>query len=166
MTQAARRITATYAYHPANQEPDLTLPTEVVAHYLCGVPPGPLRGNFGPLEFSLKTDGVLEPLKISTDGVWAVLTDGRQRLRLAQKLGITELPVQVVPDNMIRMPMEYGRAVLESELSDWVTDHLWAHADHEVIRHQVGARLSSGGIPASVYLRCTCSCGSFWKEEA
>ena len=65
MTQAIGRINTTYAYHPANQVSDLNLPTEVVAHYMT-VRPGPLRGDYSSLEFSLKTEGVQSPLRIAT----------------------------------------------------------------------------------------------------
>lgn len=166
MTQAAaRRITATYAYHPADIVADLTLPIDAVAHYATHRP-GPLRGNFAPLEFSIRNDGVQQPLRIATDGVWAVLIDGHHRLRIAQELGVKKLPVQVVPDNMRRMSYKYGRAALEPILAEWIPENLWAHTTHEVIRRIVGSRSAAGGIPASTYLRCDCSCGANWKEEA
>lgn len=166
MTQSIGLITSTYAYHPATEEPDLVVPTEVVAHYWTQRP-GPLRGDFAPLEFALKTEGVQKPLRIATDGQWAVLIDGHSRLRIARKLGIIELPIQVVPDNLRRMPMKYGRAALEPVVAEWVSANIRVHVDHEVLRRRVGAKMSSGGIPdTSLYLRCECSCGSKWKEEA
>ena len=166
MTQAqARRITATYAYHPGEVVADLTVPTDVVAHYATHRP-GPLRGNFQALEFSITNDGIQVPLRIATDGVWGVLIDGHHRLRIAQQSGVKKLPIQVVPDNMRRMSYKYGRAALEAHLTEWVPEHLWAHDTHEVTRRIVGNRSSAGGIPASMYVRCDCCCGANWKEEA
>jgi hypothetical protein len=165
MTQAeARRITATYAYHPAEMKADLTIPTDAVAHYATHRP-GPLRGDFQPLEFSIRNDGVRQPLRIATDGVWGVLTDGHHRLRIARQLGVKKLPVQVVPDNMRRMSYKYGRAALEPFLAEWIPEHLWVHTTHEVIRRRVGSPSPAGGIVSSTYLRCDCSCGANWKEE-
>jgi ParB-like nuclease domain len=136
MTQAVARIVSTYAYHPANNNPDLVIPTEAVEHYNYERP-GPLRGNFSPLRHSLATEGVLSPLVIATDGQWGTLRDGNHRLRLAKELGIVELPVQIVPDNMRRISMKFGRAVLENHVLSWIPENLWVHTTHEIIRRRV-----------------------------
>jgi hypothetical protein len=166
MTQTTpRRITATYAYHPADDVPDLVLPTEVIGHYVTTSSQIPLRGHFGALEHSLATNGVLQPLRIHTDGVSGVLTDGHHRYRIGAKLNITEMPLQVIPDNMRRMSARYGRPALEPHLAEWVIANLWSHDGHDPVRHKVGDR-STGGTFSNSYLRVVCSCGSTWKEEA
>lgn len=157
----ARRITTTYAYRPADATPDLILPTAVVGHYVLP-PHGPVRGDFSHIEHSLADVGVQSPVRIHTDGVFAVLTDGHTRYRLCSKLNIPSMPVQVVPDSMVRMPLTFGRPVLEPELKEWVDGHLWAHDGHEVIRHKIGERDQF----QNSFIKCACSCGARWKENA
>jgi hypothetical protein len=157
-----RRILTTYAYHPGDATPDLVLPTAIVGHYVIAPPRGPIRGDFSALEHSIAEVGVQSPVRIHTDGVFAVLTDGNSRHRLATKLDIVDMPVQVIPDNLRRMPLPYGRPVLEPELKEWVQGHLWAHDEHEVFRRQVG----TPGMLKNAFLKCSCSCGARWKEEA
>lgn len=165
MTQAApRQIMTTYAYHPANNEADLFLPTDIVGRYVTG-PRVPLRGNFDALRQSMSLDGVLEPLRIRTNGIFGILADGHSRHRLAIQMGIEELPIQVIPDSLRRVSAQYGHPVLDETLAAWVAENLWRHLDHEVTRHRIGKQTGMAITP-NIYLKCVCSCGATWKEGA
>lgn len=161
----SRRISTTFAYHPADDTADLIMPTSAVGNYVLQGARGPAaRGsNIINLRSSILADGVLSPVRINTDGVSGVLTDGHNRYRLAKELGIEEMPVQVVPDNLRRMSAKYGRPALEPILREWIVDNLWAHEGHDVSQHKIGAR--TGGISSNTYLKCVCSCGAAWKAE-
>lgn len=154
-----RRITTTYAYHPANDEADLELPTSVVSYYQ--VSPGMIarRPIAATLQSSIKESGVLSPVKIYTDGVFAKLGDGHHRLKIASSQGVPTMPVQVIPDSMRRAP---NRVALEPELAAWIAGNLWIHETHEVSRRLVGQRKT--GLMGNAFTACTCSCGATWKE--
>jgi hypothetical protein len=154
-----RRITTTYAYHPASDEPDLELPTSVVGYYL--VSPGMVgrRPIAAALQSSISAQGVLSPVKIYTDGVFAKLGDGHHRLKIASSQGIPTMPVQVIPDAMKR---SLNRVALEPELAAWIEGNLWIHETHEVSRRLVGQRKT--GLMGNAYTMCECSCGAQWKE--
>lgn len=156
-----RTIKTTYAYHPANDKADLKLATDVVARYAAM--PTPNRAN-PTVEADIAANGVLSPLLIRTNGTQGLLVDGHGRVAIAQKLGIKKLPVQVVPDNFRRTRHHGGFPSLDQVIADWVTDNLWAHEGHEVVRHLVGG--GPGSIKANKYAKCTCSCGAHWKEES
>lgn len=155
-----RRITTTHAYHPASQELDLELPVGVVQHYQVALPLIP-QGPVSPdLDASIRASGVLTPVHIYTDGVFAVLKDGHHRLQSAILQGLATIPVQVIPDSMKR---ETNQVALEPELAAWVETNLWAHEDHDVDRRVIGQR--QGGTLGNSYMICVCSCGAGWKEE-
>lgn len=160
----ARTITTTYAYHPADDKPDLYLPTDVAARYHVVETAHRLRID-PTLEWDIKQKGVLKPLKLYTNGVSGILGDGNHRLRIAVKLGLDELPVQVLPDSLRRMSSQRGYPTLDAVTKEWAADWLWSHAEHTVTRHIIGAK-STGGIDPHLFKRCTCSCGASWREEA
>src|ERR1700752_4670354 len=117
-TPTMRVITTTFAYHPANDEPDLYLPTEVVHRY--HVAETAHRLAIDPsLEWDIKANGVLHPLKLYTNGGFAILGAGNHRCRIAVKLGIEKLPLQILPDNFRRMRSQRGYPPLEPEVKAW-----------------------------------------------
>jgi hypothetical protein len=157
-----RQITETYAYHPADDtSPDLYLPTEVVARY--DVSPTRHRPHYFDLERDITDNGILKPVRIYTNGVMGILGDGTQRVRIAQRVGIESIPIQVLPDHLRRMLTQRGAAQLDPDLAIWVEANLWQHAEHEVSRKVVGGGPSMGVTP-NRYIRCTCSCNATWKE--
>ena len=162
--ETGRVITSTYAYHPADDIPDLYLPTEVVKRYHVAEMAHRLKID-PTLEWDIKQNGVLKPLKLYTNGINGVLGDGNHRLRVAVKLGIEELPVQILPDSLRRMSSQRGYPPLDSITKDWATDWLWSHTEHTVTRHIIGGK-SAGGISPHLFKRCECSCGAKWREEA
>lgn len=162
VTVAPRTITETYAYHPADDiTPDLYLPTEVVARY--DVNPTAHGPHYFNLEQDIAANGIQKPVRIYTNGIMGILGDGTQRVRMAQKLGIESIPVQVLPDHLRRMLTQRGSAQVDPDLAIWIDAHLWQHADHDVSRKVVGGGPSMGVTP-NKYIRCTCSCGASWKE--
>jgi hypothetical protein len=162
--QAPSVISATYAYHPADETPDLYVLTEVLKRYhVAHIAHRPAIDP--PLEWDIKQRGVLKPLRLYTNGTFGILGDGNHRLRIALKLGIDKLPVQILPDNFKRMASQKGYPMLEPVVEAWVKENLWSHSDHTVTRHIIGGE-SSGGIKASKFIKCVCSCDATWKEEA
>jgi hypothetical protein len=140
----ARRV---YAYH---EEPvcHLKLPTEVVEYYRGF----PSRGVEDDLLALVRHDGILTPLAIYTNGDIGYLGDGHHRLAVAQRLGITEMPIQVIPDKMRWYP-PLGARNLEHVLYSWAAHHPW-HSGH----HQ-----ECTAIRKAYLMRC--DCGAYWKEE-
>jgi hypothetical protein len=160
-----KTILSTYAYHPSDeQKPDLKVATDIIAKY--EVAPVPHTRAIDPrLEWDIKQNGILVPLKIYTNGVIATLGDGNHRIRIAKKLGIKKVPVIFIPDNFRRLhTLTSGSPLLHPILAAWVKDHLWAHEGHEVTRNFIGGGMR-GGIAANRFMRCNCSCGATWKEE-
>lgn len=159
-----RTITTTYAYYPATDEPDLVLPTDVVKRY--HVTEMAHRLSIDPsLEWDIKQNGVLHPLKLYTNGANAVLGDGNHRVRIAVKLGIEELPLQILPDSLRRMSSQQGYPPLDEQIKEWAEDNLWLHGDHDIVRHIIGGK-SAGGINPHLFKRCVCSCGARWREDS
>ena len=134
-----RTITSTYAYYPANSKKDLMVDTDIIAKYEVNPArhPLPIDAN---LEWDIKQHGIKIPLQIYTNGSVGTLGDGNHRLRIARKLGIKKVPVQFIPD-------------------------LWAHESHAVTRHIIGGN-SMSSVKANRWIKCECSCGARWKEEA
>jgi hypothetical protein len=162
-----RTITATYAYHPSSDfKADLKVDTDIISKYEVG--PLPHSRAIDPnLEQDIKINGIKRPLKIYTNGLVATLGDGNQRIRIARKLGIKKVPVQIVPDNFRRSATRSlgGHPRLAPVLVEWVEKNLWAHEEHRVTRHVIGGGVG-GSIKANRFARCKCSCGAYWKEEA
>ncbi len=152
-----------FAYHPADDMPDLVLPTELVKKYQSAEIAH--RPFIDPsLEWDISTNGVLHPLKLYTNGQFALIGDGNHRVRIALKLGIEELPVQIIPDNFRRMRSRVGFPLLEAEAKTWVDKNLWPHTEHDVTKHAIGGG-SGAGILANAFVKCVCDCGSYWKSE-
>src|ERR1700739_1086609 len=129
-----RVIQSTFAYHPSNEEkPDLKVATEVIAKY--EVAPVPHSQLINPkLEWDIKQNGILMPLKIFTNGVQGTLGDGNHRIRIAKKLGTKKGPIIFIPANFKRLSTSVsGHPSLHPVLMAWVEENLWAHTDHEVI---------------------------------
>jgi hypothetical protein len=163
-TKPSRTVTTIYGYHPADEvTPDLFLPTQVARQY--HVADTQHRLAISPsLEWHIGQNGVLTPLQIATNGMYGLIIDGSHRMRIAVKLGLKEVPVQVIPDNLARKASVRGFSVVESRLAGWIDKNLWTrHDDHEVIRHSAGGA-SAGGIVSNKYVRCVCSCGARWRE--
>src|SRR5882762_1724038 len=154
-----RRITITYAYHPADDAADLELPTSVVNYYQVSQGMVGRRPVDPALVASIKADGVQDPVLIYTDGIFAKLGDGHHRVKIAVEHGVATIPVQVIPDSMKRATQ---RVVLEPELEAWVTENLWIHETHEVTRRIIGNL--QGGTLSNSYTKCECSCNASWKE--
>src|ERR1700752_3636109 len=117
---APRRVVhKIYAYHPADTTPDLWLPTNIASHYHVAN-----MDHRRPIDPSLENDiaenGILLPISIYTNGLHALIGDGSHRVRIAMKLGLEKVPVQVLPDNMRRKASRCGHPVLESVLDAWV----------------------------------------------
>jgi hypothetical protein len=136
-----------YAYHEA-PICHLKLPIKV-AEYYRGFPE---RAVEQPMLVDVRKHGILTPLQIYTNGHVGYLGDGHRRLNVAQKLGLTELPIQIMPD-MIRWSPPLGVHDLEPVLYSWVLHHPW-HAGH----HQ--ERIA---IKKAYLMRC--DCGSYWRQE-
>lgn len=162
-------ISSTFAYHPADDlKPDLTVPTSVVKRYAFSNPAmtAARRRHYSPgLEADIRQNGILRPLVIYTNGTSGLLADGYLRLGIAEKLGITKLPVQVYPNNFRRLHTENGYPPLEPKIAAWAEKNLMRHTKHEVTRHFIGGGYASG-IQSNRFYRCRCSCGAYWKEEA
>jgi len=161
-----RVIQGTYAYHPANNKCDLKVDVNIVAKY--AVEPSPRTIPIDPeLEWDIKKNGIMFPLKIYTNGLMGTIGDGNQRLRIAKKLGIKKVPVQFIPDNFRRLATRAvsGHPALDPVLSEWVERNLWAHENHEVSRHVIGGGNSASSIRPNKYVKCVCSCKAEWKEE-
>jgi hypothetical protein len=136
-----------YAYH---EDPvcHLKLPTDVVEYY---------RGFEGrhveqPLLVDIRKHGILTPLLIYTNGNMGYLGDGHHRLAVAHRLGITELPIQVIPDK-IRWYPPRGVRNLEHVLFSWVAHHPW-HEGHRQER-----------IPIKKAYVVRCDCKAHWKTD-
>ena len=169
-------ISCTYAYHPANPEKkDLTLPVAVVKKYAFANPAmaaARSRHIDGQLEADIRERGILVPLTIKTNGQYGLLSDGYQRLGLAEKLGIKSVPVKIVPDNFRRETTESGFPPLEAKVKAWCDKNLLKHANHQISRSAIapggkGGFMGSymGGFTGTSWVRCQCSCGASWKEE-
>lgn len=157
-----RIITVTYAYHPADNTPDLELPTDVLLRYYPAQIDHRLH-TVPALELDIKENGIVKPLQLRTNGVLGLMTDGHQRLQIAVKLGIKKLPIQILPDSLRRVQSRGGYPPLSGELLEWVKQNLWVHEGHVVSRHYVGTD-SGAGIPGNRYAKCECSCKAYWKE--
>jgi ParB-like nuclease domain len=163
--QPAQRISIVrvYGYHPPDEvTPDLWLPTEVAAHYHVANMDH-RRPIDPPLEADIREKGILFPLTIYTNGQHALIGDGNHRVRIAIKLGLEKVPVQVLPDNLRRKASRCGHPVLEPVLNAWVQEHLWPHHDHEVFRRVIGGK-AAGGIEPNRFANCRCSCNARWRE--
>jgi hypothetical protein len=158
----SRVIHSTYAYQPANSKADLKVNTDTVALYS---PPGELHID-PSLEWDIKQNGIKFPLQIRTNGLVGTLSDGSHRLKIALKLGIKKVPVQIVPDNFRKWThsRSYGTPNLDPVLAEWVKENLWKHGEHTVTRQIIGGS-SFSSIKATRWVRCECSCGASWKEE-
>ena len=116
------------------------------------------------LEGDIRFNGMLKPIQIATNGSHAMTIDGNHRTRIAVKLGLKEIPVQVLPDNLRRKASRQGFPVVEPLLAAWIAENLWTrHDDHDVTRHISGGT-SKGGIVSNQYVKCVSSDGSRWRE--
>lgn len=161
-----RVIQGTYAYYPASNKFDLKVDVSVMEKY--AVEPAPRTLAIDPiLEQDIQQNGIKFPLKVYTNGIMGTIGDGNQRLRIAKKLGIKKVPVQLIPDNFRRLATRNvsGHTALDPVLSEWVEKNLWAHENHEVSRHVIGGGNSGSAIRPNKYVKCVCSCKATWKEE-
>jgi len=158
-----RIITATFAYHPPDDKPDLKMDIDKVALYYLPTPDRS-RLNNDNLEWDIKKNGIRTPVKIYTNGLQGYLRDGSHRLMVARKLKLKKLPVQVIPDNFKHIHTQRGFPQLDPELKEWVQANLFKHDDHQVERHIFGGGPGAGVSPAK-FVRCRCSCKARWKEN-
>lgn len=158
-----RIVNSTYAYHSGSEKADLKVATEILARYVST--PLPHAAGINPsLEWDIKQNGILYPVKLYTNGLVGHLGDGNHRIRLAQKLGIGKVPLQIVPESFRRFSTAAnGLPLLHSVLQTWVDSNLWVHDKHNVTRHVIGGGTSS--IKPNRFVKCVCSCGSRWKED-
>jgi len=161
-----RKITKVYGYHPRSElVEDLVVPTEVLARYQSM--PVERRSRHDPiLQRDIVANGIKFPITLRTNGLQGLITDGNHRVQIAQRLGITELPVQVWPDSLKRIHSAAGYPMINGVIRDWVSAHLFAHDEHDIIRTGHSGGPGSGGIPPHGYIKCECSCGARWKEDA
>lgn len=97
-------------------EANVWLPTSVAAHYKEYDRSGRAVDE---LEEQIRQQGLLTPIRISTDGEVAVVHEGNHRLQVADRLGIREVPVIVTLDS--RVVSNGGRVTpLEPVLASWV----------------------------------------------
>lgn len=159
-----KKIVSTYAYHPSDEnKPDLKVATNIISRYTIAPPAHVKSVDPGLLE-DIKANGIVQPVKLYTNGLQAILVDGNHRIRIAQQLGIKRIPVKIIPDNFRRMRHNFGYPALDPTFAEWVTNNLWAHESHAVTRHHIGGG-NSGGIKGNRFFKCQCSCGASWKEE-
>lgn len=98
---------------------NLWLPTSVAFHYREYDRAG---GAVDELTEQIAQQGILTPLRISTDGEYAVVHEGNHRLQAAQRLGISEVPVIVTFDSPV--VSNGGRvAQLEPVLQSWIAQN-------------------------------------------
>lgn len=159
-----RTITSTYAYHPGDDKADLKVATDIIAKYEVAPIPH-ARAIDAQLEWDISQNGIVSPLKLYTNGAVATLGDGNHRIRIAQKQKIKKVPVQFIPDNFRRLQTSIsGHPALDPSLTEWVRENLWLHESHVITRWFIGGGV--GSIAPSKFMRCHCSCGATWKEEA
>lgn len=161
-----RMITKVYGYHPASETiPDLMVPTEVLTRYQSM--PTERRSRADPiLRRDIMANGIKFPITLRTNGLQGLITDGNHRVAIARSLEITELPVQIWPDSLKRIHSSAGYPMVNGEVKDWVEANLFVHDEHEITRTQLSGGPGAGGIPPHGYIRCECSCGARWKEDA
>lgn len=83
------------------------------------------------LEYVIKKDGgIKSPLLLSTDGKTAMLHEGNHRLLVAERLGITELPVKITLDKEVIRNQGFDPQTLDENLKRFVKERLSKH-DHE-----------------------------------
>jgi hypothetical protein len=102
----------------------------------------------------IKVNGVTNQLRIYTNGRRAVLRDGHHRLVVAQQIGISFLPVHVIPD-ALRIYAGYSLAAVDSVLEEWLieNDDKFYHRGHRSCRQVLNSRLT----------RTICDCGAEWR---
>lgn len=112
-----------YVTHLQGQPPSeahLHLPVEVLDHYK-EYDRDPTSEQAQALAYMIKTEGVRNPVHISTDGTHALMHEGNNRLAVAKALGITHLPVNVTLEKPGGVVRNEGTPVpLEKTLGSWV----------------------------------------------
>lgn len=130
---------------------DLHLMPELVDYYrVFGDPP--VTDAFVA---DIERNGILEPLRIYTNGTTGVLRDGHHRLVAARRLGLSSVPVHIVPNWLQRLYDGFPLPELDPVVSTWLADNLdFTHQSHFQKRIQCNRRLS----------QVRCSCGAHWRE--
>jgi hypothetical protein len=165
-TSPDRKITKVYGYHPASElTADLTVPTEVLARYLSMAVER--RPRHDPqLQRDIRVNGIKFPITLRTNGSQGLITDGNHRVQIARALNIKELPVQIWPDSLKRIHSAAGYPMITGPIKEWVEANLFAHDSHDIHRTSLSGGAGAGGIPPHGYVKCECSCGARWKEDA
>lgn len=161
-----RRIEKVYGYHPPSElAPDLMIETKDLARYMSLITERRSRADATLLR-SVRDVGIKFPITLRTNNVQALITDGNHRIKVAQQLGIEELPVQIWPDSLKRIYSTSGFPMLSGQIKDWADEHLFAHDEHEIYRSSHSGGPGAGGIAPHGYTKSECSCGARWKEDA
>lgn len=101
---------------------DVMIPTKVLDHYREYSHPYDHK-----LEEIIRDQGIRQPVRISTDGNHAILSEGNHRLDVALKLGIPEIPARVfLGDDILRGDVDgtlggKAPAPLENFLKDFIS---------------------------------------------
>lgn len=106
---------------PEDLRPHLMLPTEIAHHYREYDRPD--DENTQMLRRVIGDQGIRQPLKISTDGTYAILHEGNHRVNVARQLGMSHVPVQVhleKPGEVMTNSEGSRPVLLEPVLGDWV----------------------------------------------
>lgn len=160
-----RMITKVYGYHPADDTPDLTVSTKDLARFMSLITERRTRAD-AQLERDIRVNGIKDPITLRTNGHQGLVTDGNHRIQIAQRLGIEQLAIQIWPDSLKRIQSTAGYPMVTGDIREWVRDNLYAHDNHDIIRTSHSGGPGAGGIAPHGYIKCECSCGSRWKEDA
>lgn len=151
----------TWGYHDPDQDPSW-LPVDLVDYYRCwpaADPPEALVDN-------IRVNGVASPLIIYSDGFRGLLGEGNHRLAAVKELGLSMLPVIVIPDRLV---LPAGMSVEQLRQLDPDVDRLTAEVTrrHHGIpspgtvvahRHQLSTHIED----QIVYVFCVC--GAHWRR--
>jgi ParB-like nuclease family protein len=130
---------------------DLELPTEVVDYYRVFPKPSVTT----ELVEDIALNGIKQPIRIYTNGSKGVLRDGHHRLVIAQQLGLSMLPVHLVPNWLEKTYVDYDLPELEPMVSNWLEERVdFTHQTHRTKRLELNKRLT----------QVSCSCGANWRE--
>jgi hypothetical protein len=133
-----------------------TLEIELVDHYRCW----PKAQISQSLYEDVGENGITQPLVIYSNGSHGLLGEGNHRLAVAAGLGMTQVPVVVVPDRLV-LPKGMGPEHLRT-LEPEVAAMTAAAARRHWASMQTHA-LSTLTIGTTVHVFC--ACGAYWKRS-
>lgn len=154
--------TRTWGYHDPRQHPDY-LPVDLVDYYRCWPCAQPLNAFVE----AVRVNGITSPLVIYSDGFRGLLGEGNHRLAAAKEIGLSMVPVVVIPDRLL-LPQGMDVSHLSqidpevSRLTAVATRrHHGVHPGRESVvahRHQLSTHTNA----ETVYVFC--ACGAYWRR--